>query len=83
MTATATRIAELHADAKQVYTVGPKALISLADKYGIETDAMRYYRANPDGRELWSAALGSVARQKEMQRLLYATIKGQLRELGA
>ena len=87
MTTITQRIADLQTDAKLLYNVGPQGLLDLANKYGIETDAMRAYRLRPDmlsdGQPLWSAVLGSVQRQKDMQRRLYATIKGQLRKLGA
>lgn len=86
-TTNATKIADLKADAKLVYNAGSKTLIALADKYGVTTSSLTYWREKekegPLHTDLHFAALGSKSTLKEMQGKLYSTIKSQLRELGA
>lgn len=77
---TTATIAELTADAKQVYKVGAGSLIALADKYGATTRSLTYWRANPDGRPLAVAACASKSQLQELQRAVYAAIKRQIAE---
>lgn len=72
------KVAELKADAKSVY--GEGNLVVLAEKYGVTTARIAYCQANPDHS---GPVLATSSDHKEVQSKLYATIKGQLRELGA
>lgn len=82
---TTERITELKTDAKKVYNVGPNTLVELADTYNVTTLSLTYAKANPNPvyASFGAQAFGSKSTQQEIQRKLYATIKGQLRELGA
>ena len=82
---TTQKIAELKADAKLVYNGNLKNLWELAEKYDVTTPSMSYAKQNPSDTYLtiYVQAFGTKNSEKEMQRKLYATIKGQLHELGA
>ena len=71
-------VAEMTADAKQVYKVGAGALIALADKYGATSRSLTYYRANPDSRSLAVAACASKSQLSELQKATYAAIKTRI-----
>lgn len=71
------KIAELKADAKAVY--GDGSLLALAKKYGVTTLRMQMIESG----EISGPAFATNSDRKGMQTKLYATIKGQLRELGA
>ena len=83
---TETTITTLKADAKLVYNAGPDTLAELAEKYNVTTrslDYARHHRNEEQYATLGRQALKSKSDIAEVQRKLYATIKGQLRELGA
>lgn len=83
--ATTQRIAELQNDARLVYNAGVTTLVELADKYNVTTASLTYAKANPNPvyANIGVQAFPSKNTTNEIQRKLYATIKGQLRELGA
>lgn len=72
---------ELQADAKLVYNGSLLDVIKLADKYGVTTSSLAFYRDDKglSGQELAVAAFGTASKQKEIRSKLYATIKGQMR----
>lgn len=76
---TATKIAELNQDLKAVYKVGDKALIELAEKYGVTTRRYEWWKQS----DRFQVALPSKSDVKEMQGKVYGAIKTQLREMGA
>jgi hypothetical protein len=79
-------ITELKSDIKKVYNVGPDTLEALASKYNVSTRSLDYARQHRD--EQHYATVGRQAFRSNsdisaIQRTLYATIKGQLKGLGA
>ncbi len=72
------QIAELNADAKRVYNTGVNGLVELADKYNVTTTSLTYAKANPSDTfaSLGYQAFGTKSATKEIQRVLYGTIKG-------
>lgn len=74
---TAAKIADLKADSKLVYNGG--SLVALAEKYGVTTRRYDWWKQS----DRFQVAFPSKSDEKEMQSKLYATIKTQLKELGA
>lgn len=72
---------ELAADAKLVYNGDQRDLVALADKYGVTTRRLDYVRSNPEANS--GPVFPTKSDEKEIQSKLYATIKSQLRDLGA
>ena len=81
----AAKIAELTADAKLAYKGNLKNLWELGEKYGVTTRSMAFAKENPNDVyvTIYVQAFGSKSTEREMRNKLYATIKDQLRELGA
>lgn len=80
-----TTMTELKTDATLVYNGTVNDLVALAEKYNVSTNALSYARANPNPNfaSFGHQAFKTNSDQKEIRSKLYATIKGQMRKMGA